>query len=472
MSRKTNLLLGLPLCLILAGCSMAPDYQQPQTGTATAWPVSGPDTGTGAGVAADIAWQDFFRDPVMRDLIGRALTNNADLAVATANVERARALYRVQRADQLPTVAAGAGATRQGTPAASSPTGNSTVGSQYQVNAGVTAFELDFFGRVRSLSDAALQSYFATAEAQRSARLSLIAEVANAYLTLLTDRSLLKLTEDTLKAQQESYDLIKLAYDRGARTQLELRQAQTTLDTARANMALYRRQVAQDVNALTLLVGEPVDGGAALLAAADDAYVIRDLPAGLPSDLLLRRPDILQAEHQLRAANANIGAARAAFFPSISLTSSIGTLSGSLSGLFESGTKAWSVGSSASLPIFDFGRNSANLEVAKAERDAAVAQYQGAVRTAFREVADELVARETLSDQLSALTSLVEATQETFDLSQARYDRGVDNYLTVLDSQRALYTAQQQQLQVRLQRLTNLVTLYKALGGGTAGEGA
>lgn len=471
MSRHYSLFIGLPLIALLGGCSLAPDYERPTTGVASSWPVSAAAEAApvpGVASASAIAWQDFFRDASLRALIDRALVNNTDLAIATANVQRAQAAYRVQRADQLPTVTAGATATRQGVPAVNSATGQSQVGNQYQANLGVTAFELDFFGRVRNLTDSALQSYFATAEAQRSAKLTLIAEVANAYLTLLTDRSLLQLTQETLRTQQETYDLIKLGYDKGARTQLELRQAQTTLETARANLALYKRQVAQDLNALTLLVGEPVEVAIDGLGQNDDAYLIPDLPAGLPSDLLLRRPDVLQAEHQLRAANANIGAARAAFFPSISLTGSIGTISSSLSGLFDSGTKAWSIGPSASLPIFDYGRNSANLGVAEADRDIAVANYTAAVRTAFREVADGLVARGTLSEQLAAQSALVEATQDSFNLSRARYDQGVDDFLVLLDSQRALYAAQQQLLSVRLSRLSNLVTLYKALGGGTA----
>lgn len=471
MKTYAKLALALPLTLWLAGCNLAPETVRPETGIANAWPASAGPVMAADQKAAAIAWQEFFRDPALKGLIERALANNANLEEAIANVELARAQYRVNRADLLPKLDAGASATRQGVPAVSSSTGRSAVTEQYQVNLGITSYELDFFGRVRNLSDAALQSFLATEQAQRSTQLSLVAEVANAWLTLLSDKALLKLTEDTLKAQQESYDLIKIGFDRGVRTQLELSQAQTTLETARANQALYRRQVDQDINALVVLVGGPVDAGDYTLAAEDGTYMLPDLPGGLPSDLLANRPDVLQAEYTLRSANANIGAARAAFFPSISLTSSIGTVSGSLSGLFDSGTKAWSVAPSATLPIFDFGANEANLGVAKANRDIAVAQYRQTVRTAFQEVANGLSARGTLTDQLRAQESLVSATQNSFDLSRARYERGVDDYLTLLDSQRSLYAAQQNLISVRLQRLSNLVTLYKALGGGTLAGG-
>lgn len=445
------------LPLLLAGCSMAPDYQAPSTGVAAAYPHAAAQ----AAPVADLGWRDFFLDEGLRGLIDLALAQNHDLAVASANVERARALYRVQRADQLPSLTAGASATRTRTNEPMTQTGN-----QYQVNAGITAFELDFFGRVRNLSDAALESYFATAAARETARLALVAEVANAYLTLLADREQLALTERTFNAQKESYDLVKLSFDRGARSLLELRQAETTLETARANLAAFRRQVSLDENALTLLVGSPVTVAGDKVLGEEGALLVPALPEGLPSDLLIRRPDIAQAEHNLRAANANIGAARAAFFPRIGLTSALGTASTSLSGLFEGGSKVWNVGADASLPIFDFGRTQSNLDVAKADRDIAVANYQGAVRTGFREVADALAARATLDDQVAAQTALVTATRESYTLSKARYDRGVDSYLQVLDAQRSLYAAESSLIVLRQQRLSNLVTLYKALGGG------
>lgn len=455
---KKQLSLAL-LPLLLAGCSMAPDYQAPVTGIADRYAQApAADVTT---PAANLGWQEFFRDADLRGLIEQALAQNHDLAVATINVERARALYRIERAAQLPNVDAGASAARA---RVNDP--QALVGNQYQVNAGITAFELDFFGRVRDLSDAARESYFATAAARETARLALVAEVANAYLTLLADREQLALTERTFAAQKESYDLTRLAFDRGARNLLELRQAETTLETARANQAAFRRQAALDENALTLLVGGPVAVPADKALGADGALVASHLPEGLPSALLTRRPDIAEAEHSLRAANANIGAARAAFFPRISLTSALGTASSSLSGLFEGGSKVWNVGADASVPLFDFGRTQANLDVAKADRDIAVARYQGAVRTGFREVADALAARGTLDDQIAAQDALVAATRQSHDLARARYDRGIDSYLQVLDAQRTLYAAESSLIALRRERLSNLVTLYKALGGG------
>ena len=456
MMNKRLISLAL-LPLLLAGCSMAPDYQAPVTGIADTYAQDGAQ----AAPVADLGWRDFFLDESLRDLIDRALIQNHDLIAATANVERARALYRVERSALLPNVNAGASATRARVNEPQQATGN-----QYQVNAGITAFELDFFGRVRNLSDAALESYFATAAARETARLALVAEVANAYVTLLADREQLALTERTYNAQKESYDLIKLAYDRGARSLLDLRQAETLLETARADQAAFRRQVAQDENALTLLVGTPVTVATGKGLGEEGTLLMPSLPEGLPSDLLTRRPDIAQAEHNLRAANANIGAARAAFFPRIGLTSALGTACTSLSGLFEGGSKVWNVGADASLPIFDFGRTQANLDVAKADRDIAVANYQGVVRTGFREVADALAARSTLDEQVAAQTALVEATRESHGLAKARYEKGVDSYLQVLDAQRSLYAAESGLIGLRQQRLTNLVTLYKALGGG------
>lgn len=458
---RTKLILALT-SLLLAGCSMAPDYQAPATGVADRYPaVAVGQTATPAAMA-DVGWRDFFLDGELRGLIDQALAQNHDLVQATANVERARALYGVQRADQLPNITGTGQAARARTVEPQPATGNS-----YSVGLGVTAFELDLFGRVRNLSDAALETYLATAAARETTRLSLIAEVANAYLTLLADREQLALAERTFATQKESYDLIKQSFDRGTKSQLDLRQAETALETARGDQIAYRRQVAQDENALTLLVGSPVTVAAGRALGDDGSLLIPGLPEGLPSELLARRPDIAQAEHNLRAANANIGAARAAFFPKISLTSALGTASTSLSGLFGAGSKTWNVGADASLPIFDFGRNQSNLDVAKADRDIAVAQYQGAVRTGFREVADALAARSTLDDQIAAQAALVAAATDSYKLSRARYDRGVDSYLQVLDAQRTQYAAERSLISLRQQRLTNLVTLYKALGGGT-----
>lgn len=454
---------------LLSGCSLIPDYLRPDMPVPQSWaedPATAPAE-AGKPLWSDVAWKDFFTDPTLQGLIQRALDNNRDLRVAALNIEVARATYRVTEADLLPNVNANGAGTVEHTPRALSQSTpqRATTSRQYSANLGVTAFELDLFGRLRSLEQQALESYLATEEARSTTQISLVAEVANAYLTLLGDRKLLALTEETLDTRLKSLELIQRSFDMGVSSELDLAQARTTVETARANRALYLRQVAQDRNALALLVGAPIDA-AKLNGELDGVRFVEDLPVGLPSEVLLRRPDIVQAEHSLKAANANIGAARAAFFPSISLTGSAGFASPTLGSLFEAGSGAWSFGPSVSLPIFDAGRNQANLDSAKASRDISVAQYEKSIQTAFREVSDALAAKGTLTDQMTAQAALVTATQTSYRLSQARYDRGIDSYLTVLDSQRSLYSAQQDLVSVQVLRLSNLVTLYKVLGGG------
>ncbi|HUD52485.1 AdeC/AdeK/OprM family multidrug efflux complex outer membrane factor [Parvibaculum sp.] len=469
----THPALAFSAILLLAGCSLEPDYARPASPVPASWPegdayTKAASTKPGELQAASLGWRDFFKAEPLQRLIETALANNRDLRVATLNIEQARAQYRIQRADLFPSISADASGTRQRIPASLSSYGQSTTSSQYSVEAGVTSFEIDLFGRVRSLSKEALESYFATEEAQRSSQVSLVAEVANAYLTLQADKRLLLLTDQTLKAQEESLGLVRESFKRGISSQLDLSQAQTSVETARVNRALYTRQVAQDKNALDLLVGTPVDAGALGQADLTEAdALLAELPEGLPSDLLERRPDIREAEHQLRAANADIGAARAAFFPKITLTGSGGTSSTSLAGLFDAGSGAWSFVPSISLPIFDAGKNQANLDVSKAQRDIYVAQYEKAIQTAFREVSDALAGRGTYTDQVEAQRALVKATNDSYDLAQLRYRRGIDSYLTVLDSQRSLYSSQQTLISIELERLSNLVTLYKVLGGGT-----
>ena len=464
---------ALMVTTLLGGCTMIPEYLRPAAPVAAQWPAGAAyDTppaaeGTVVASAVDTAWKDFFRSESLQKLIDAALENNRDLRVAMLNVEAARAAYRVQRADLLPSVNAGGSMSRQGIPENASSAGRDTVSSQYAANIATTAFELDVFGRIRSLNESALQQYLATEEARKAVQIALVAEVANAYLTLLADEKLLKLTEETLDAQQESFVLIQRSFDAGIGSQLDVSQARTSVETARTNLAQYTRRVAQDKNALALLLGAP--GGAVDTKSdtLDDALIMENLPAGLPSDVLLARPDVLQAEHTLQAANANIGAARAAFFPRISLTGSVGLASDSLSDLFKSGSSlAWAFAPQITVPIFEAGRNVANLDVAEAQQKIAVAQYEKTVQSAFREVADELAARGTYTDQLDAQSALVGAAQNAYDLSQLRYKQGVDSYLNVLDAQRSLYAAQQGEIQVQQQRLSNLVTLYKALGGG------
>lgn len=468
---KKILLMSCAVAL-LSGCSLVPDYLRPDLPVPDAWgdgPASKPQATVkdGQPLFADVAWKDFFVDPSLRRLIAQALDNNRDLRVAALNIEVARASYGIAQADLLPNVDAGGTATTSRTPKALSSTSpaRAVTSRKYTANLAVTAFELDLFGRVRSLDEKALESFFATQQAHDSTQISLIAEVANAYLTLLGDRKLLALTEETLSTREQSLQLIGKSFEAGISSELDLAQARSSVETARVNRAKYIRQVDQDRNALVLLVGAPVPA-AELSGDLDKMTLVEDLPVGLPSQVLLRRPDIAQAEHSLKAANANIGAARAAFFPTISLTGSLGYASPNLGSLFEAGSGAWSFGPSLSVPIFDAGRNQANLDSAKASRDIAIAQYEKAIQTAFSEVSDSLAAKGTLTDQMAAQSSLVAATQTSYRLSQARYDRGIDSYLNVLDSQRSLYGAQQDLVTVHVSRLSNLVTLYKVLGGG------
>lgn len=462
----------VPLVLGMTACSLAPDYERPAAPVPAAWPTGGVYPAVSAETQAQAqaqevsGWKSYFTSPVMQRLIQTALDNNRDLRVAALNVEVARAAYQVQEADLFPTLTGDTGYSRQRTPATASSTGKAISSRQFSASVGVTAFELDLFGKVRSQNESALQSFFATQEARSAAQISLIAEVANAYLQLLADRKLLSLTEETLVAQEKSYGLIERSFANGIGSQLDVSQARTSVETARANLALYQRQAAQDMNALSVLLGVPVSEEMVAGETLEHVQFAADLPVGVPSSVLLRRPDILQAEHQLQSANANIGAARAAFFPSISLTGSFGTASTALSALFSGGSAAWAFAPSASMPLFDMGRTQANLDSAKASRDVAVASYEKSIQTAFREVADALAAQGTLGTQLTAQQSLVEATQTSYTLSTARYLRGIDSYLNVLDAQRSLYSAQQQAISVEREKLANAVTLYKVLGGG------
>ncbi len=469
--------LALAVALLASGCAMLePNCRKPNPAIPADWPLppttaaktpaAGSPTATTAGtpaaaeqVVADIGWRDFFTDPKLEELIARALDNNRDLRVAVLNVERTRAQYNIQRADRFPSVSANAALSRTGTNVAN------VVGDLYSVSVGA-AFELDLFGRVHNLSNAALQRYFSQEEARRSAQLSLIAEIANVYLTLAADLESQRVAQATLDNQQSAYDLIVKRHDAGAVSGLDLAQAQTTVETARADVARFAGLVATDINLLRLLVGAPVEQ--ALLPQGFDPAVsgLAPLPAQLPSQVLLRRPDVLQAEHLLRGANANIGAARAAFFPSISLTGSIGTASSELSGLFESGTRIWSFIPQISLPIFQGGRLRANLGVATADRDIALAQYEKSIQSGFREVADALALTRTLADRRAAQQALLDATGKAHELSKARYERGVDSFLNLLDAQRSLYAAQQGLVTAQLAEQANRVTLYKVLGGG------
>jgi multidrug efflux system outer membrane protein len=456
--------------LVISGCaSMAPEYSRPAAPVPSQWP-GGPAYKDSASKSDDksvdeIKWQEFFINEQLQKLIAFALENNRDLRIAALNIERSQALYRIQRAELFPTVNASGSAVEARTPGVLSATGHAITTHQYSVNLGFSAYELDLFGRVRSLKDRALEEFFATEEARRSVQISLVAEVASNYLTLAADKERLKIAQETLESQQASYNLIKHRFEAGASSELDLRQAQTSVDLARVDIARFTSLVAQDENALALVIGSPIP--ADLLPSGLSAITaMKELSAGLPSEVLQRRPDIMQSEHLLKAANANIGAARAAFFPSITLTTSIGLSSDQLSGLFEGGTGTWSFAPRISLPIFDAGRNQANLKVSEVDREIFLAQYEQSIQNAFREVADALAQYGTLGEQMDAQQSLTDATAVSYRLSEARYRSGIASYLDVLDSQRSLYNAQQGLISVRLSRLINLVTLYKVLGGG------
>ena len=447
------------LAMLLAGCaSMAPPYERPAAPVAASFPDAAPAAAAGAAgtqPAADIDWQQFFTDPRLKALIGLALRNNRDLRVAVLNIERVRAQYQVQRAEQFPTVVLGATGLEQP---------NTAGGGAYTAGLNITGYELDLFGRVRSLTDAALQQFFASEEARKAAQISLVAAVANTYLTLLADDAQLELARRTLDTREEGYRLLRLKFDNGALSEYDLAQAVTLVEGAKASVALLQRQRAQDENALVLLVGQPLPADLPPPLPLDAQGLLAELPAGLPSDLLERRPDVRQAERQLEAANANIGAARAAFFPRITLTASIGVASEDLGGLFDH--RAWQFAPRITLPIFDAGANRANLQASEANRDIAVAQYERSIQTAFREVADALAGRATYGEQLRAQQALTAAEQRRTDLAELRFRNGVSSFLDVLDAQRALFQTQQATIIVQAAQQQNLVTLYKVLGGG------
>jgi len=472
MNRTAKSLFLLPgLFLALTGCvSMAPQYTQPAAPVPASWP-SGPAYGDAtdtpsAPAAVEIPWQEFIVDEKLHKLIALALENNRDLQVAVLNIERAQAQYQIQRAELLPQVDANAGVTAQQVPADFSRTGKSETNEEYTVGLGVSSYELDLFGRVQSLKDQALAQYLATEQARRTLQISLVAEVAASYLNLAADRERLQLARDTLAAQEATFQMIQWRFEAGSSSELDLRQAQTRLDAARVDIARYTTLVAQDENRLNLVVGSTVPAELLPRTLSETMTAVQEVAPGLSSEVLLQRPDILGAENLLKGYNANIGAARAAFFPRITLTGSVGFGSAELSGLFASGSDLWIFAPRIELPIFDTGSRSAKLKVAEVDREIALARYEQAIQTAFREVADALAQRGTIDEQLAAQQSLTDATAASYRLSQTRYEKGVDSYLTVLDSQRSLYSAQQELIVTRLIRLLNLVTLYKVLGGG------
>lgn len=467
--KRTLVLASLSL-LVLSGCAtMAPKYERPAAPVPGAWPSGeayGPAAmGDGAHSAADLPWGDFFANASLRKLISLALSNNRDLKVAALAVERSQALYGISRADLFPQVDARGGSIVARTPGTLTNSGQPVTSHQYDVGLAVAGYELDLFGRVRSLKDRALSEYLATEQARLSVQVGLVSEVAGRWFALAADRERLGLARETLAVQEKSYELTRRRFEGGVSSELDLRQAQTSVDAARVDIARYTALVAQDRNALDLLAGAPIPEEL-LPAELDTVTAMKELSSGLPSEVLLRRPDILEAEEALKGTNANIGAARAAFFPRITLTTSVGLGSEELGDLFRGAARTWSFAPRIAVPIFDGGANRANLRVAKADRDIAVARYEKAIQEAFREVADALAQRGTLGDQLAAQLSLVDAATVTRKLSDARYEKGVDSYLSVLDAQRTLYAARQDLIAVRLALLANRVTLYRALGGG------
>jgi multidrug efflux system outer membrane protein len=457
--------LAVALAAALAGgCTMIPDYQRP----AAPVPDTFPDAvQTVASIPADaIAWRDYFADAQLREVITLALANNRDLRVAALNIEQARALYRIQRADLFPTVDAIGGQSAQRVPGDLGSSGQAGVVRQYSATVGFSSYELDLFGRIRSLNAQALERYFATEEARRSAQISLVAEVASIWLTLAYDRERLALARNTYGSRLKSHDLIRRSADAGAVSALDVHQSQQLLQSARADVSRFSSFVAQDENALAFIVGAPVPAELLPATLTDTVSGVAELPAGVPSEVLIRRPDVLQAERNLRAANASIGAARAAFFPSISLTAAAGTASSTLNGLFDAGSGTWSFAPLIRIPIFEAGRLQASLDVAEVQREINVAFYEKTIQAAFREVADALAERVMLAERLDARRQQVEATQAAYRLSEARYRGGVDSFLGLLDAQRSLYLAEQELIFVRLADATNRVALYRVLGGG------
>ena len=456
-----------------SGCTMVPEYTRPAAPVPTAWP-SGPAYSDSApaqhaAAADDLQWREFFKDKRLQQVIEAALENNRDLRVAALNVERARALYRIQRAELLPKLDATAAGLKERVPGEISGSGGGNAEGavtfeQYSAELGITSWELDFFGRIRSLEESALEEYFATEFARRSAQILLISEVAAAYMTLAADRENLELAQSTLESQQASYNLIRRRFEVGIAPDLDVRQVQQRVEAARVDVALYTRLVAQDENALNLLVGAPVPAEL-LPKELRDVKALPNVSPGISSEVLLSRPDVLQAESRLKAANANIGAARAALFPRISLTTAVGTASGDLTGLFQSGSLAWNFAPKMVMPIFDPRLWSA-VTVTKVDREIAQAQYEAAIQSAFRDVADALATMGTVGAQLEAQRSLVDASAASYRLAYARYDKGIDTFLSALDAQRSLYGAQQGFIAIHLAKIINRLRLYAALGGG------
>jgi multidrug efflux system outer membrane protein len=447
------------LALLASGCmSLEPHYVRPESAVPASWPVGDAYLAQSEAALPAVTYKEIFRDPRLQTLIQQALVNNRDLMAAAANIAAAREQYRIQRAGQLPVVNAGAGTTVTGDKG-----GN--VNATYTAGLNVPSFELDLFGRVRSLSHAQLERYFATEAAGRTTRLALVASIADAWLVYGADSSLLGIANDTARSAATTVKLTRARLEGGVAPRTDLSQAQQILTGAEADVARQTTLAAQDVNALQLLVGAPIDPALLPKSIDEAAPTVAELPAGLDSSILLRRPDVLEAEYQLRAANAQIGAARAALFPRISLTGLLGLASEALTKLFSGGAFGWSAGADATYTIFQGGAGRANVRLSEAQRNAAVADYQKAIQTAFREVADALARRGTMGKELTARTEQTAAAADALKLSEARYRAGIENFLATLDAQRSAYSSQQVLVQTKLESAQNLVDLYQSLGG-------
>lgn len=467
---------------LLSGCSMAPKYVEPALPVPASWPVGDAYLAQSEAALPVMTYREVFTDPRLTQVIEQALANNRDLRVAAANIAAARAQFRIQRAGQLPQIGAGAGRTQfdngtanqnrnQDVDIGNDPSASrSTAGVRYTADVSTTAFEVDLFGRLQSLSDAALNRYFGTEAAARATRLTLIGDIADAWLTYAADRSLLRLAEDTAANAREQVKLTRLRLDGGIAPRTDLRQAEQILATAEADIAQQKTALAQDINALQLLVGAPVEDALLPQSIADAGEAVRILPAGLDSAILLRRPDVMQAEYELRAANAEIGAARAALFPRITLTGLAGLASNALSTLFTGAAFNYSAGANVRYALFAGGAAQAGVAQTEAQRDAAVAGYERAIQAAFRDVADALARRGTITEQLRANRAFVDAAEDNFSLADLRYRGGIDSFLASLDAQRASYAAQRTLLATQLIEASNRVALYRALGGETVDE--
>ncbi|MEL7581359.1 efflux transporter outer membrane subunit [Pseudoalteromonas sp. D15MCD-2] len=458
---KAKLISVSVAALMLSACNMAPDREQRELPVAQNYDIQGT-----AGDINALNWQSFFSNAQLQQLIALTLENNKDIKTAALNVQQVRAMYQIEDSALYPSIDLNASGTRQRLPADLSGTGQATISENYSATVGLTAYEIDLWGKVRNQSEQALQNLYSAEYSLTSVRISLISELVNAWLNYATDKELLALANETLKSQQESLELTRKTFALGAASQLTLSQLESTVATAKVDIANYQRLLKRDKNALDFLVGKTVTADLLPSESIDDVLSLPDVPVGLPSELLTQRPDIKAAEHDLLAANANIGVAKAAFYPSISLTANAGTASADLSNLFDSGSGTWSFVPSVNLPIFNMGRNQANLDVAKAQQEIAITSYEQTIQQAFKEVSDALADREGYMHQLDALNDLYQSNELSFTLSDARFQKGADSYLQVLDAQRNWYSAGQQLILGKQAYLASQINLYKALGGG------